>query len=73
MCPPDAKDCRISARISIKDVEGFKESVAFKENRKTGRLDADDDNDGSARDHIWSDALLSDLKPLEGTCTYAMK
>ena len=60
----DPKECKRITRLAIKDVSDFKDSVDVKENKKTGRLEADDSNSTRARDLLWCDAILSALNPL---------
>ena len=71
--PSNAKDCKRVTRLAKKDVSDYQDSVRVKENKKTGRLEADDDNDDRARDLLWCDALLSALNPLEDICNELMR
>ena len=60
----DARECKRITRLAIKEVSDFKDSVDAQENKKTGRLEADDSNNTGARGLLWCDAILSALNPL---------
>ena len=63
--------CRRIGRLSLKGVNDHIETL--KENRNTGRLEADDANMRRARDLLRRNALLASLTPLEAISTEISK
>ena len=63
--PNNGKVCSRVAKLAHKDVSDYLESVKVKQNKKTGRLEADDENRNRPRDEMWCEALVSATGPLE--------
>ena len=66
MDPSNAKDFRRFTCLAIKDASDFEEIANVRENKKTGRAEADDDNDTRGMHLLWCDALPSALNPSDG-------
>ena len=63
--PYNGKSCGRKVRLDIKDISDHKDSLRVRENKKTGRLEAEDTNKNRSKDELWRDALLSAVTPLE--------
>ena len=63
--PNNGKTSTRLIRLATKDVTDHLEQVKVRENKKTGRPEADDDNSNRSREQLWCAALLAVLKPLE--------
>ena len=71
--PFSGSACRRITRLALEDVNDHIETLKVRENRKTGRLEADDANLRRARDLLWCNSLLAALTPLEAISTEISK
>ena len=63
--PHNGRNCVRTIRLASKDVGDYLDTPKVRLNKKSGLLEADDENDNRPRGELWCKSILSATNPIE--------